>query len=273
MEVNEVTSLEDRGEIHGRNEKFGEEVADSQNASSNSVKSNGKGRREKRFKPSGVATPQQSKSKHLATLKQMEPNKRIPLQNLFGNQIRKKNADLETVERYVEMLDLTEAPNIVVINDENGKFIISDGHNRAAAALRAGRKEIVADVYKGTRKDARIVGLELNQGSLPMTLAERKSMLDELLDNPDLSYKTVELIAMTGLSRPTVEARKRELETGDFLASVSAMKRSKSLEDKFNDAVKAITRLAEKNGSDAVVKALNSLPVLIREEVISGLSS
>lgn len=257
-------------ELTKQNEEHIEEDAGNDDENAEKTKPTGKGSRAKHSKPAAALTPQQSK--RLAGLALLIACDIVQIRKLFKCQIRSKVVDSTTVELYAERLNVSEAPPIILIQDDKGRLYIADGHHRVAAALRAGRTAITAIIYKGTRIDARIVGVELNRGSLPLTPPERKALLEELLDNPELGYSVQELAAMTGLHQNTVEKRKQERDEGDFLSAVSGTRRSKNPEEKLEDGVKSIVRQVEKLGSEALVKALGRLPVNIREDIVNYLN-
>lgn len=220
-------------------------------------------------KTTDVSTPQLSR--HLTKLELLEASKELLIRDLFMCQVRGKSHDPATAERYAELLGVSEPPNITVI-DENGTLYIGDGHHRVAAAILAGRTTVIASVYKGNKADAKIVGAEMNQ-SLPMTPADRKNMVEELLDNPNLNYSSAEIAAIAGVSKLTVENRMKDREKGDFLSIVNKTKRPKSAEEKLHDAAKSISKLFEKHGVDVLRTAWSSLPVHLREDITGFIDS
>ena len=210
---------------------------------------------------------------YLGRLELLHRDHELPIRVLSACQIRNRNADPATVAKYAELLTESEPPNIIVILDGAGRHFIADGHNRTAAALDAGRSVVKADVYSGTSADARIVGLEQNQHGLPLSLAERKAALDELLDADGHAFTDSELARMTGLDRHTVDRRRRERQTGDFIAAAGKMRRAKTPEEMIMQAAMSFTRQVEKHGQDLVLKALELLPSHLREEVFQQLLS
>jgi ParB-like chromosome segregation protein Spo0J len=205
---------------------------------------------------------------YLGKLKLLHHDHELPIRVLNACQIRRRNADPATVSKYAEMLSETEPPNIIVILDGSGRHYIADGHNRTAAALSAGRSVVKADVYSGAVSDAKIIGLQANQHGLALSLAERKSALDELLDTDEHAFTDSELARMTGLDRHTVERRRRERQSGDFIAAAGKMRRIKTPEEMIAQAATVFVNQVEKYGAEVVLKALEMLPVHIREDAM-----
>lgn len=213
-----------------------------------------------------------NKPGYLGKLKLLHREHEIPIRILSTCQIRRKNTDPATMAKYAELLAESEPPNIIVILDGTGRHFIADGHNRTAAALSAGRDVIKADVYSGTSSDAKIIGLEQNQHGLPLSLAERKSALDELLDTDGHGFTDSTLARMTGLDRHTVERRRRERQSGDFITTAGKMRRIKTPEEMILQVAMAIVAQVEKYGMDVVLKALELLPPHLREDAASHLT-
>lgn len=215
-----------------------------------------------------TVTEANTQTGYLGKLKLLHRDHELPIRVLNSCQIRRKNADPATVAKYAELLQESEPPNIIVVLDNAGRHFIADGHNRTAAALSAGRSAIKADVYSGNSADAKIVGLEQNQHGLPLSLAERKSALDDILDNDAHGFSDSTLARMTGLDRHTVERRRRERESGDFITATGKMRRIKSPEEVMAQTAESFAHQVEKHGHDLALKALNLLPSHIRDEVI-----
>lgn len=208
---------------------------------------------------------------YLGRLKMLHHDHELPIRVLNACQIRRKNADPATVAKYRELLSESEPPNVIVILDGSGRYFIADGHNRTAAALDAGRSVVKADVYSGTSSDARIIGLEQNQHGLPLSLAERKAALDELLDTDSHDFTDSALARMTGLDRHTVERRRRERTSGDFITVTGKMRRIKSQDELIVQAATVFVSQVEKYGAGVVLKALELLPSHLREDVAQRL--
>ena len=210
---------------------------------------------------------------YLGKLKLLHRDHELPIRVLSACQIRSRNADPATVLKYTELLTESEPPNIIVILDDSGRHFIADGHNRTAAALDAGRLVVKADVYSGTSADARIVGLEQNQHGLPLSLAERKAALDELLDADGHAFTDSELARMTGLDRHTVDRRRRERQSGDFIVAAGKMRRIKTPEEMILQAAMTFAGQVDKYGLGVVLKALELLPSHLREDAARHLTA
>ncbi len=209
---------------------------------------------------------------YLGKLRLLHKDHELPIRVLNACQIRRKNADPATVTRYAELLTESEPPNIIVVVDDAERHYIADGHNRTAAALSAGRSVIKADVYSGTSSDAKIVGLQANQHGLPLSLSERKAALDELLDAGNHGFTDSDLARMTGLDRHTVERRRRERQSGDFIAATGKMRRVKTPEEMILQAAMVFASQVEKYGMDVVIKALELLPSHLKEDALRHLT-
>ena len=209
---------------------------------------------------------------YLGKLKLLHRDHELPIRVLNACQVRRKNADPATVAKYAELLTESEPPNIIVVVDGAGRHFIGDGHNRTAAALSAGRSVIRADVYSGTSSGAKIIGLEQNQHGLPLSLAERKAALDELLDTDGYTFTDSELARMTGLERHTVERRRRERQSGDFMAAAGKLRRVKTPEELIAQAAIVFVNQVEKYGAEVVLKALELLPAHLREDAMRQFS-
>lgn len=256
-------------------------VADLETTENNSGTGNikPKGRRRKTGADTGENThipgfvPMIGTSRHLSTLEVVEIGRVMNLCDLTACQVRSKIVDMAMAAQYRDKRDISPPPHIVVILEEAvNKNWTADGHTRAVAADLDGSTTIIADVYRGVRKDAKIVGLELNQGSVPMTLAEKKVMLDEILDDPDLNYTIAEIADMVGLERHTVEKRRKERARGDLIAFARRARRPKSPEEKLKDAAFALVRRVDELGPEVITTALDDLPSNVREHVARHLN-
>ena len=223
--------------------------------------------------PTPTTSDTETRPGYLGKLELLHRDHELPIRVLNACQIRRKNADPATVAKYAELLVESEPPNIIVVVDSAGRHFIADGHNRTAAALSAGRNAIKADVYSGTNSDARIIGLESNQHGLPLSLAEKKAALDELLDVDGHGFTDSALARLTGLDRHTVERRRRERLSGDFLAAANKIRRVKTPEELILQAAMAFAGQVEKYGLDVVLKALELLPFHLREDAMRQLLS
>lgn len=208
---------------------------------------------------------------YLANLKLIHRNHDLPIRVLNACQIRRKHADPATVAKYAELLSESEPPAIIVIMDNEDRHFIADGHNRTAAALSAGRSVIKADVYAGTVSDAKSIGLQANQHGLALSLAERKAALDELLDGEGSDFSDAALARMTGLDRHTVERRRSERQSGDFIAATGKIRRVKTPEELMARAARMISAEVEKHGADVMLQALELLQPHLRDDVTQRL--
>ncbi|MCD7896475.1 MAG: hypothetical protein LUG50_07330 [Planctomycetaceae bacterium] len=219
-----------------------------------------------------VTTENNGQAGYLGKLTLLHRDHELPIRVLNSCQIRRKNADPATVAKYAELLQESEPPNIIVVVDGSGRHYIADGHNRTAAALSAGRSVIKAEVYAGTSADAKIIGLQANQHGLPLSLAERKAALDELLDADGHDFTDSDLARMTGLERHTVERRRRERQSGDFIVAAGKMRRVKTQEELVAQAATVFVNQVEKYGLDVVVKAMELLPSHLKEDALRHIS-
>lgn len=235
-------------------------------------KPRGKGKADKSTRVDQTTGP--SRSRHLSRLKPIEMGVMLLISLLHACQIPGRSLDPERVRLYREMLDTQFPPNIIVIRDRNGKYYIASGHHRVASLLAAGYLEVKCDVYEGVVMDAIIVGGEENQGSVPMSMAARKSLLDTLLSlEDDQKYTINEMAAMTGLNRHTVSTYMEKRNAGgDFIAVASKMKRDKSPEEQLYDAAKGMVKNIKKHGVDVIVKALELMQPYLREEVLAKIT-
>ena len=208
----------------------------------------------------------------LSNCKLLEKGKGIPITSLNSCQIRKKSVDEAVVTRYRELLSESEPPSIVIIQDQQGRHYIADGHHRAAAALAAGRTVIKADVYAGNITDAKLVGLEANQHGLSLTLAERKAALDEQLDGAGAFFSDSTLARMVGLDRHTVERRRRERAAGDFAGAVGKLRALRPPEERLLSAAKGMARQVEKLGVELLEKTVLELPEHLRRDFFSRIA-
>jgi hypothetical protein len=78
----------------------------------------------------------------------------LSIEQLLSNPLvdPRRHLDLERVQQYAQMLD--ELPPIAVFRLEDQTLLLVDGYHRVAAAQKAGRTTIDADIREGTRADA-----------------------------------------------------------------------------------------------------------------------
>jgi ParB-like chromosome segregation protein Spo0J len=85
---------------------------------------------------------------------------RLKIADLMSSPLVDATAHLDeaVVARYAE--NLGSLPPVVVFETEDG-LLVADGYHRLAAARRAGRKTIAADVRRGSRADALRYAIEV----------------------------------------------------------------------------------------------------------------
>ena len=79
----------------------------------------------------------------------------VEISHLIG--LETEHLDETVVEDYAARID--ELPPVVVFATPEG-LLLADGHHRVAAALRAGRDSVKAEVRPGTRADALAFAVE-----------------------------------------------------------------------------------------------------------------
>ena len=104
--------------------------------------------------------------------------------------------DDATIDDYARLMqEGAELPPIVVFQ-EGAKYYLSDGRHRLEAARRIGRQMIVAEVRKGSQRDALLhaVGANATHG-LRRTSADKRKAVKLLLDDPEWRQWAVNQIA------------------------------------------------------------------------------
>ena len=120
-----------------------------------------------------------------------------------GTQVR-SDIDDEVVDEYVQVLvDGAQFPPVVVFRAD-GADLLADGYHRVFAYRKAGRSEIRADVYHGTREDALWFALGANRAHGQRLSGADKRRAIELAYRawPDLSQ--VRIAAQVGCAQPYV---------------------------------------------------------------------
>ena len=120
-----------------------------------------------------------------------------------GTQVRSAIDD-EVVDEYVQALaDGAQFPPVVVFRAD-GAEMLADGYHRVFAYRKAGRSEIPADVYHGTREDALWFALGANRAHGQRLSGADKRRAIELAYRawPDLSQ--VRIAAQVGCAQPYV---------------------------------------------------------------------
>ena len=95
-----------------------------------------------------------------------------------GTQIRAK-IDAEAVSDYADaMTDGAKFPAVVVFHD-GSEYILADGFHRVMAAARNGFRDILADIHKGTKRDALKFALGANSAhGIKRTNADKRRSVE-----------------------------------------------------------------------------------------------
>jgi hypothetical protein len=110
----------------------------------------------------------------------------------------------DAVDDYAEaMHNGAKFPPIVVFNDGSAMWL-ADGFHRCHASKKAGLLDIIAEVHKGTRRDAIKHAIQANQtGSVRRTNADKRKCVEiALAEFPDLSDRA--LAELCGVGAPFV---------------------------------------------------------------------
>jgi hypothetical protein len=91
-----------------------------------------------------------------------------------------------TVVEYIEAIrDGAVFPAIIVYEDESGIIWLADGFHRKKASVDAGRTEILAEVRRGSSRDAILHGVSANAShGLRRTQADKRHAVETLLKDP-----------------------------------------------------------------------------------------
>jgi hypothetical protein len=119
----------------------------------------------------------------------------------------------DAVEDYADaMINGAQFPPIIVFNDGSTMWL-ADGFHRCHASKKAGLLDIIAEVHKGTRRDAIKHAIQANQtGSVRRTNADKRKCVEiALAEFPDLSDRA--LAELCGVSNHMVQ-RIRETQVG-----------------------------------------------------------
>lgn len=104
-----------------------------------------------------------------------------------GTQIRAKISQEKVIE-YANLLQDGTVFDPVQVVDDGESYILWDGFHRHAAHEKAGRETILADVTKGTVRDAILFALGANsRHGLPRTQADRRNAVNRMLDDVEWS--------------------------------------------------------------------------------------
>ena len=94
---------------------------------------------------------------------------KIKIEDLDLSLQTRSGTDAETIDNYAEaMADGAQFPEVTVFTDGT-HFWLADGFHRVMAAKQLGKKQISADIRKGTEDDAVVFGGTANnkQGKRP----------------------------------------------------------------------------------------------------------
>jgi len=169
-------------------------------------------------------------------------SKKIKIREILANddQYPREKLSEPTIDDYARVMkDGTELPPIVVFLD-GAKYYLADGRHRLEATRRIGRKQITANVRKGSRKDALLhaVGANAKHG-LRRTNADKRKAIRLLLDDPEWREWSVNEIAKAcnvswGLVEdvrkvylPELEDSARRVKRGDSFYNQKVGKRKK----------------------------------------------
>ena len=119
----------------------------------------------------------------------------------------------DVVAEYAERwLEGDKFPPVIVFHDGTA-YYLADGFHRVLAAQRNGFKDILAEVHKGTAKDALKYALGANQtNGLRRTNADKHRCTALALNNFG-NLSSVEISKLCGVSHTFVDNKRRELAT------------------------------------------------------------
>jgi hypothetical protein len=124
---------------------------------------------------------------------------------------------VETVNDYAtDMLDGAVFPPVVLYDDGTDLWL-ADGLHRVEAARKISRETIVAEIRKGTMRDAVLHGVGSNAAhGLRRTQADKRRAVERLLKDPEWArWSDRKIAAAAKVDHKTVGAIRREL-TGEF---------------------------------------------------------
>jgi len=133
-----------------------------------------------------------------------------------GAQMRVEMRD-ETVNDYAtDMLNGVMFPPVVVFHDGND-YWLGDGFHRVEAGRKIDRETIVAEIRKGSARDAILHGIGSNAThGLRRTQADKRRAVERLLKDPEWArWSDRKIAAVAKVDHKTVGTIRREL-TGEF---------------------------------------------------------
>lgn len=132
-------------------------------------------------------------------------------------ELQQRPIDDDTVRQYAAaMIEGDIFPAIELVCDGKDYWLF-DGFHRVHAARQAGRKEIIANVHEGTRRDALYLSFGVNsKHGLPRPRGSLKRILIKILTDSEWSRKPLREIARHVNCDPKyVRMTRDELEDGD----------------------------------------------------------
>ena len=162
-----------------------------------------------------------------------------------------------TVAEYAQaILDNDKFPPIIVFHDGSDYFL-ADGFHRYFAHLKAKKVSIVADVRRGTARDAKRFGFGANnKNGLRPTIADRRKAVTEMLEDlewQDLSDR--EIARECGTSHTFVATIRKEL-AGKVVIESKGKPQEKTEKPSKTTSTKATTDTKESNTSGTKVELL-----------------
>ena len=127
-------------------------------------------------------------------------SQQIEIQTIVTDEEMYPRAKLDegAIDEYARLMkDGTDFPPIVVFRHRR-KHWLADGRHRLEAARRIGQKEIMADVRKGSRRDALLYAVGANAAhGIRRSNADKRKAVQLLLDDPEWRQWAVSRIAKT----------------------------------------------------------------------------
>jgi hypothetical protein len=128
-----------------------------------------------------------------------------------GTQAR-ADMNQSAIEDYAQAMEAgAKFPPVVLFQDQD-TYWLGDGFHRVAAAIKAGKKGIQADIRQGGQRQARLFALGANSThGVRRTNADKRLAVSILLDDPEWSRWSDRQIAdAIGVSQPFVSAMRKE---------------------------------------------------------------
>jgi hypothetical protein len=121
--------------------------------------------------------------------------------------------DRDTVEEYAETIMSNQFPPVVVFYEAGEGYWLADGFHRVAAAKKAGKAELIAEVRKGTRRDAVLYSVSANAShGLRRSNADKRRAVETLLQDEEWSqWSNREIASRCGVRHGFVGNVREEL--------------------------------------------------------------